>query len=374
MRPNLLAPHTVTTLTIVRAIGGAAVMAGALVLDAILAEEIPSSRLLFLYPAVFIAAWKCFWPGGIAAIVTASVALPYWFFPPTGFAVGAHRDLVDLITFVGVSVVLVSLVVEVRRSLAAARAATELAEKAKAAKDTVLAIVAHDLRNPLQTIGISTELLASRIGSGDPSVGSQVQRIHRAAARARRLVDNILDSAETDSMPLPITPSVVSLAAILDETLAPFFSIAEARHIELDVRSLDIDGEIVCDRDRIVQVLSNLIGNALQYTEAGGKVSVAVRRDGKNVHFEVADTGIGMTKDALGHAFERLWHGQGHGSGLGLWIAKALVEAHGGTIEATSEPGRGTCVAFVLPQSRASVGRLDKHEALPIGRSMILDV
>ena len=333
---------------------GVVLAALAVVVELAVWENIPPTPFLLVYPAVVVAAWFGRRTAGVTAILTASFALAYWLFPPTpSFAVAARRDALDLMMFCGVSVVLVELIARVKRALEQANTATRAAEAATNARDTVLAVVAHDLRNPLQTIGLTAELLAASEAGRDERDERKLMRIRHAAARARRLVDDLLDGARIDGDPFPLELASSPLASLVDESLSPFIPIAEARSIELDLPgSGGLGGAILCDRDRIVRVLSNLVGNALQYTPRGGKVAVAVQRSPDGVRFEVSDTGPGMTKDELAHACERLWHGQGpgHGFGLGLWIAKALVEAHGGGLQAASEAGRGTRMSFVVPQ------------------------
>ena len=333
---------------------GLAIAVFAVAVEWALWSSIPPTPFLLVYPAVVIAAWLGGWEAGVAAILVATLALIYWLLPPiASFAVVTSRDALDLALFCGVSLVVVGLMARMKRALREAQAARTVAEQATAAKDTVLAVVAHDLRNPLQTIGLSAELLSSGAGEPDERTKTLLARIARASERARRLVDNILDSARMGAAPFPVETSVWSLGSVIDESLSPFKALADARSIELEPPSLDtLRGPIVCDRDRIVQVLSNLLSNAIQFTPLGGKVAVDVSRVDEGVRFEVADTGIGMTKEDLACAFDRLWHGHGpgHGSGLGLWIARALVQAHGGHIEATSEPGKGTKMVFVVPQ------------------------
>jgi signal transduction histidine kinase len=253
-----------------------------------------------------------------------------------------------------VSLVVVHFVARAKRALVEARTARDVAQEATKAKDTVLAVVAHDLRNPLQTIGMGLELVTEGAPTLDAATARRIERIKGAAERARRLVDNIVDSARSPGAgSLPIVPTKVSLSALVDEVVTPLQPIAHSRHIALGLPPTEaLQGELRCDRDRLVQVLSNLVGNALRFTPSGGSVRVDVSREVSGVRFAVTDTGIGMSRDELSHAFERLWHGKGpgHGSGLGLWIVKSLVEAHGGFIDASSEPDHGTRMSFVIPQ------------------------
>jgi signal transduction histidine kinase len=371
MKPARARVHGSPKDVLARCALGFAAAALAILVERALWSSVHLSPFLLVYPAVLIAAAGGGWSAGLTALVVSALALPYWFLPPVdSFAVAARRDALDLAIFCAVSLQMTWLVERMKRALREAHAAKATAEAATAARDTVLAVVAHDLRNPLQTIGLNSELLSRAVAGQGERVEGTVARIHRAAERARRLVDNILDSARIGALPFPIEPTVSPLASLLEESMSPFKAMADARSIELDLPASEaLRGTIACDHDRIVQVLTNLVANALHYTPVGGKVVVDVGRLPQGVRFEVRDTGPGMTAEELEHAFDRLVHGKGpgHGSGLGLWIAKALVEAHGGTIEAVSEPGRGTSMVFVLPQPVSDTVAPDDGQPQPGG-------
>jgi signal transduction histidine kinase len=335
-----------------RLLVGLALVCLALGIQAVLWELSPPSPFLLVYPAVFVAAWLGGWASASVTTLGSMVALAWWFMPPSdSIAINAERDALDLGIFFAMSMLITWLVVRAKRAIFEASAAREVAERATAAKDAVLAVVAHDLRNPLQTITLSAELLSTSSEPG-AQTSARAYRIQRAAERARRLVDNILESATVEGAPLPIVPEVVSLSSLIDESMAPLKSMADERQIHLEVGGDPATGSLVCDRDRIVQVLGNLVGNSLKYTPAGGAIRVEIRREREALRFDVSDSGKGMSAEELAHAFDRLWHGRDsrHGTGLGLWITKALVEGHGGRITATSELGRGTRMSFVLPQ------------------------
>jgi signal transduction histidine kinase len=124
-----------------------------------------------------------------------------------------------------------------------------------------------------------------------------------------------------------------------------------------------------CDRERIMQILANLLDNAIRFSPRGGTVRLEVRRQTGGLRFSVSDTGAGMSERDLAHCFERLWQGSGsaHGGGLGLWIARSLVEAHGGYITAESELGRGTTMNFFLPSSSAGLDARRQPSSQPPG-------
>jgi signal transduction histidine kinase len=335
------------------------VIAAAAVLAELAFKQLEETPYLLVYPAIVLATSVAGRAAGVTAVLTAGFGVASWVLPPTtSIAVAARRDVLELGVFIGVALLLVDFLVRKKRALEEARAARKIAESATAARDTVLAVVAHDLRNPLQTIRLSADLLTSWAVARGERTETQLRRIARSAELASRLVDGVLDTASLTAGRLQVEATEGSLSALVDETLAPFKPHADARAIQLELPTgEETQGGIVCDHDRMVQVLSNLVGNALKYTPRGGRVAVHVQRVPEGVRFEVMDTGTGMSREELAHAFERLWHGEdpGHGLGLGLWIAKGLLEAHGARIEAVSERGKGTKIAFVLPQPPAAV-------------------
>lgn len=355
------------------AVLGVVVMFVGLIVEAILWRFTPPSPFLLVYPAVIVAAWLGGWAAALSATAAAVIALAYLFFPPNdSIAIASPRDSIDLLVFVALAGALTALITNLKRALHEAHAAKTLAESNAAAKEMVLAVVAHDLRNPLQTIGLSSELLEHELAQdhAHQRALAKLHRIKRASEIARRLVENVLDSARVDAAALPIRPTTVTLASLLDDALAPFEAVAAARGVDLVRPSEETLRQVIsCDPDRIMQVLTNLIGNSLRHTPTGGTVELAVHRLASSVRFDVIDSGTGMTDDETAHAFERLWHGNkpGHGHGLGLWIAKQIVLAHGGRIDIESHIGHGTSVSVVLPQPTPArdAASLPAGEALP---------
>jgi signal transduction histidine kinase len=135
--------------------------------------------------------------------------------------------------------------------------------------------------------------------------------------------------------------------------------LADEKHIALSAELAAPDARVVCDRGRIVQVFANLLGNAIKFTSDGGAVSVRVAEDDRAIRFAVSDTGRGISEEELPHVFDRYWQGGGRltggGVGLGLAIAKGIVEAHHGTIRVESTRGKGSTFAFDLPRAPALV-------------------
>jgi PAS domain S-box-containing protein len=235
---------------------------------------------------------------------------------------------------------------------AAQRARAE-AETARRTRENLLAVVSHDLRNPLSAIATTAGLLAK----GDPQreppgrTNKYGSNILRAAQRMDRLIVDLLDLAKIESGRLVIEPQSHDVASIVKDSVDILAPIASGRSIALTADAPSSDVRIFCDRDRVLQVLSNLIGNALKFTSQGGAIAViATDREGEAT-FSVADTGCGIAPDQIPHIFDRYWQAKSarDGVGLGLSIAKGLVEAHGGRIWVDSTVGQGTTFFFTLP-------------------------
>jgi signal transduction histidine kinase len=233
------------------------------------------------------------------------------------------------------------------------REATETARRAAAARDELLAIVSHDLRNPLAAIAMATDLLKPDPSS--PLAPRHLAAIGSAAKRMEHLIGELLDVAKLDAGKLELALEPCAVESLFDATLALFSARALEARVAIAAAS---DGlAVAADRERVLQVLANLVGNALKYTPAGGRVSLAARAVDGAVCIEIADTGPGIAADALPHVFERYWQARARGRGslgLGLYICKQLVEAHHGRIGVDSRPGAGSTFWFELPRSRTS--------------------
>ena len=169
--------------------------------------------------------------------------------------------------------------------------------------------------------------------------------------RLERLVSEMLDVSRMDSGTFAVSRRCLDPHEVLAGVLEQFDARARERRIALSVRAHECY-DLVADHDRLMQVLSNLVGNALKFTPSGGRIDVACVGVASGVEFSVADTGPGIDPDNLPKLFERFWKADPasrSGAGLGLAISRGIVEAHGGRIWAESAPGRGTTMRFILP-------------------------
>jgi len=221
---------------------------------------------------------------------------------------------------------------------------------AVAAREHVLGVVAHDLRNPLHVIQLQAQLLL-RSEEGGSAQREMARTIQRQVKRMDRMIDDLLDVTRIEAGTLTIERSPLAPQALLDEALQAHLPDAAAGELQLSGEVKAGTPEVHADRERIIQVLDNLIGNAIKFTAPGGRIALAAAPGPGEAVFSVADTGIGIDAESLQHIFDRLWQAGAdrRGVGLGLAISKSIVEAHGGRIWVESAPGRGSTFRFTLP-------------------------
>jgi len=232
------------------------------------------------------------------------------------------------------------------------RAARERAETAVRTRDEVLAIVSHDLRNPLNTIALAVGALES----GDVPAAEEtrtIQVVRRAVDRMNRLIADLLDVAKLEAgKKLAIQPEPMDIRGVITETCDGLAAEAERKRQDLDCHLDQRLPKVTGDKHRLIQVLANLVGNALKFSGEQGHVTVTATTEDGNVVVSVTDTGPGIAPEHLAQVFNPYWQARQTarlGAGLGLAIAKGIVEAHGGRIWATSAPGGGSTFAFSLP-------------------------
>lgn len=247
---------------------------------------------------------------------------------------------------------------ELQRALREAERVRATAESANRAKDEFISTISHELRTPLNTIRLWARMLASdRLPEQDRMEG--VRMIDRSAEAQQHLIDDLLDVSRMSSGQLRLNPRLTRLSDAVRGAIESVQPSADVRKVKIASRLSEDVGLVRADPERIQQVLWNLISNAVKFTPAGGRIDVEMSRQGDEVAILVRDTGIGIRADFLPHVFERFRQAevittrQHGGLGLGLAIAKQLVELHGGSIKAESEgEGRGATFTVCLPLSR----------------------
>lgn len=236
-----------------------------------------------------------------------------------------------------------------RAALAEARVDSADARALARSREEVVAVVAHDLRTPLQILRLSAGLLARQAVDGQqPVLGRMVKAIDSMTSMAESLL-----SSSALLAPSGARKQVVSAQALAQDAVSMMAPIADRAGIEL-LLSGGADASVSVDYARMLRVLGNVIGNALKYSAAGTTVLLGASREGDQLLLAVSDQGKGMTSDELVHAFDSGWQGaegmvRGDGAGLGLFIVRTLVEEHGGRVEIASAPGRGTTLTVFLP-------------------------
>ncbi len=228
-------------------------------------------------------------------------------------------------------------------------------------RDEVLAIVSHDLRNPLSSIRMNAEQLLRTPEKADlQRVLKSATAIRRNADRMNQLIDDLLDVGRIDTGQLSLELRRNRTTALVSEAFAAFEALASERSIQL-VSTVLPDLELRCDQGRVLQVLANLIGNALKFSPEGREITVSGEVRGDMFLFAVSDTAGGIAPAQAQHVFEKYWQApevRHRGSGLGLYIAKGLIEAHGGHIWVDSTYGEGSTFYFTIPLADRPVDQL----------------
>jgi signal transduction histidine kinase len=223
-------------------------------------------------------------------------------------------------------------------------------KRAVRARDDMLAVVAHDLRNPLAAIHMISQVLELQIA--DPVLRRQIQNMRAASRGMDRLVRDLLDAAALDAGVMTLEQRPHSLSPLIGQALNALETLAAEKGVRLETAIPHAAPEVRCDAERIVQVLGNLVGNGIRFTPSGGTVRVEVKPADGVVRVVVSDTGPGIARELREHLFERYWKGQKLGTGLGLYIARRIVDAHGGELALESSPGEGAVFAFTLPTAK----------------------
>lgn len=223
-------------------------------------------------------------------------------------------------------------------------------ERAIRIRDDVLAIVSHDLRSPLATI-----LLRAQAIQKHPELDHIAQAIMRSARRMNRLIGDLLDASAINAGKLTLDIRDHDVRELVHEACEMFRAQAEQSSIKLEEVAPEAARRVRCDRDRVLQVFSNLISNALKFTPENGTVRVAATCDDRFMRGEVSDTGCGIPADQLPHLFDRFWQAQGRRdtAGLGLYITRGILVAHGADLAVESTVGKGSTFWFALPLAKS---------------------
>ena len=229
------------------------------------------------------------------------------------------------------------------------------ARQAVAVREQVLAIVSHDLRNQLGVIAMGADLLARKAAA--VAIGAEVSKpidtIRRTATGMQHLLGDLLDMASIQAGRLAVEPAVTDVWPILEEAFEAHEPLARTKGLHLNVKRAPSAVAVRADRKRILQVLGNLVGNAIKFSRRGGMIVLDAEVGEAEVTVRVTDTGQGIDHHEIENIFEPYRAGRrdaGSGTGLGLYIVKGVVQRHGGRIWVESERGRGSTFFFTLPR------------------------
>ena len=353
------------------------VTAIALVATLILRRDGPTPSFLFFVPAVAISAW--YGGPGPAALATALslLLIDLNFLDPGGSLLIDRIEALEIIAFIIVAATITTtmealhraltlaesratslkrLNEEVGRSYDAEREKRHVAELLAQAREEVLGVVPHDLRNPLSTIITSTDLLLQE--NLDPARRTELLEVAlRTGRQMNRLIGDLLDTVRMHAGKFTLDLEDVAVVTLFRQAEETFRPLAEKRSIYLETVPPDDGVAVRADPFRVSQIVGNIVSNALKFTPQHGNVTIRAVANGNHVAIHITDSGPGISPADIEHLFDDFWQARRNdhrGVGLGLAIAKGVVEAHGGMIWCDSAPGRGSTFSFTLPRAIAT--------------------
>ena len=354
------------------------VTAIALIATLILRRDGPTPAFLFFVPAVAISSWYGGRGPAALATVLSLLLIDLNFLDPNGSLLIDRVEALEIIAFIVVAVTITTtmealhraralaesratalkrLNEEVGRSYDAEREKRHVAELLSQAREEVLGVVAHDLRNPLNTIISSTDLLLNE--HLDPARRTELLEVAlRTGRQMNRLIGDLLDTVRMHAGKFTLETEEVAVDTIFRQAEETFSPIAEKRRICLEAGPPNDGVAVRADPFRVSQIIGNLLGNALKFTPERGSVTMRADASDNHVTISISDTGPGIASADIVHLFDDFWQARRNdhrGVGLGLAIAKGVVEAHGGQIWCDSVPGRGSTFSFTLPRAMANV-------------------
>ncbi|MFJ2334652.1 ATP-binding protein [Pseudomonas helleri] len=229
-------------------------------------------------------------------------------------------------------------------------------QQAVRARDELVAVVSHDLRNPMTIIsmlcGMMQKTFSSDGSHASRRITTAIDTMQQASSRMNILLEDLLDTSKIEAGRYTISVQSLDVTQIFEEALSLLMPLASEKQVELTFHA-EPDLQIHADPERLFQVLSNLISNAIKFTPADGKIVVAAMSNGDEIVFSVRDSGKGIPAEQLPHIFDRYWtakEGNATGTGLGLYISQGIIKAHGGQLLAESTPGEGSEFRFTVPK------------------------
>ena len=294
-------------------------------------------------------------PGLLTALI-AAFGVDYYFVEPIGELFESWTSMLRLLTYALIALLIASIVASLRGAYRELHRQFRQLEESRRARENTLAIVSHDLRSPLTAVLLGIAYVRRAVAEGKPaqSLAGALDAIHRSADSIQRLVDDLVDAARIEAGRFSIEPARQPIVPILKDAVETARLAADARHIRLEFEPPAKAYFARCDRQRLTQVLANLLGNAGKFSPEGSRVELALRDEGDWLRIDVRDWGPGIREEHLRHLFDRYWQAPGTaqlGTGLGLYIARTIVESHGGRITVQSRIGEGSTFSVYLPKA-----------------------
>ena len=291
-------------------------------------------------------------PALLDAAITA-IGIDYYFSEPVTAVFDSWTSVTRVLTYVSIGVVIAGVVASLRDAHRRLHGQLEQVEQARRARENVLAIVSHDLRSPLTAVLLGIGYVKRVVGEGKSTgnLDGALDAVQRSAESMKRLVDDLLDAARIESGRFRLEPALQRLVPILEDAVESARLAAQARRIGIDLEAGAGEHLVRCDRQRLTQVLANLIGNAVKFSPEGARVELRLREEGEWLRIDVRDWGPGIAEADLPQVFTRYWQAAdtAHmGTGLGLFIARTIVESHGGRIGVESRLGEGSTFSVYL--------------------------
>jgi signal transduction histidine kinase len=296
------------------------------------------NRHLFFLPTVMLIAWLWGFGPGLAGALVFTVALRAFWTPRESFI---HANS-DVALFLLVSAAVCATIRSLQRARQRADAATH-------ARDQLLAIVAHDLANPLHAVRLAEERIRFTMRDA-AALERSLNTIRNATTRMDHLLRDLVDTTRIEHEELVVTLRPEPVAPVVQEVAQIYAPQALQAGVTLEVVTPAAHVVATFDRDRLMQILGNLMGNALKFTPDGGRISLRALDRPAAVRFEVEDSGTGIRPEHLPYIFERFRSFDARGTGLGLFIARTLVAAHSGELSVKSRLGHGATFWFEIPR------------------------
>ena len=306
----------------------------------------PTPSFLFFVPAVAVSAWYGGTGPSVLATAVSLLLIDLNFLVPGASLAVDRVEAMEIIAFIVVAATITATMQALHRS-------RTLAESRSTELKRVLGVVAHDLRNPLNLLITTTDLLLEE--DLDRARRKELVEVAlRAGRQMNRLIGDLLDTVRLQSGKVPLDLENLAVNAIFRQADETFRPDAEKRRIRFDVIPPDDGIAVRADPLRVSQVVGNIVGNAIKFTPSDGRVSLKATPERERVLIQVIDTGPGIAPADIEHLFDNFWqakNGDRSGVGLGLAIAKSVVEAHGGRIWCESRVGAGSTFSFTLPRA-----------------------